>query len=67
MSAVCAGIAHPKFKSEMEAEHCKRACSNEEFTTINYDITTTPSKEWHIVVNDQKVPEAEMRCVSVGL
>ncbi len=64
-SAVCAGIARPDFEVEMEAEHCKRACSKEDFTTINYDITTTPYKEWQIVVIDQSPgPETDMRCVS---
>jgi hypothetical protein len=34
----------------MEAEHCSKAGCNETFETPNYHVTTTPSKEWGIVI-----------------
>jgi hypothetical protein len=35
----------------MTAEHCESFDSNQEFTTSNYKVTTTPRREWLIVVN----------------
>ena len=37
----------------MEAEHCTSADSQDEFTTSNYGIKTTPEVEWHAVVDPQ--------------
>ena len=35
----------------MEAEHCSRFDSEQEFETSNYHVMTTPKKEWAIVMN----------------
>ena len=35
----------------MTAEHCESFDSDQEFTTSNYKVTTTPRREWLIVVN----------------
>ena len=42
----------------MEDEHL--GCEVE-FTTTNYGITTTPKKEYEIVLDPQKCPESERR------
>jgi hypothetical protein len=44
----------------MEAEHRSRAAANIEFETNNYQIKTTPSNEWMIVVGEMKCPEHQM-------
>lgn len=44
----------------MHAEHCTKACSDVEFTSSNYAITTTPRREWAFVV-DMEVAGADMR------
>jgi len=45
------------FVSAMEAEHCSRAFADIEFETNNYQIKTTPSNEWKIVVREMECPE----------
>jgi hypothetical protein len=35
----------------MEAEHCRRANADTQFTTTNYKVTTTPREEWEFVVS----------------
>ncbi len=63
-----AGIARTDFRNEMEAEHCKRACSTDEFSTSNYGIRTTPYKEWHLVVTSQAAEaDTDLRFVPVLL
>ena len=44
----------------MEGEHCARFDSDEAFETGNYRITTTPRREWRIVV-DGDAGLADMR------
>jgi ankyrin repeat protein len=46
------GMPHLDFKREMMREHCERAGCDTEFTTSNYNITTTPKKEWLYVAGD---------------
>ena len=41
----------------MELEHCHHKCAHTEFTTPNYNITTTPSKEYYYVTQG-KSPES---------
>ena len=45
------GLPTPNLRMAMEAEHCASADSQDEFTTSNYGITTTPEVEWHAVVD----------------
>ena len=47
------GLPNVKFMEAMFAEHCTKNDSNVEFTTSNYKVTTTPNKEWMIVVKGQ--------------
>jgi hypothetical protein len=44
------GTPNPKVLQGMEIEHCRRKNANTEFTTPNYNVTTTPSLEWEFVV-----------------
>jgi hypothetical protein len=48
--ALPAGTPNLNFMSAMEAEHCARFDSNLLFTANNYKVTSTPKKEWHIVM-----------------
>ena len=48
------------FVSAMENEHCSRSGAKEEFETKNYEIKTTPSKEWKIVRGEIKCPEDQI-------
>jgi hypothetical protein len=51
LTVLCvAGYPHTKFKEAMEAEHCSKAGFDFEFTSGNYKITTTPRREWRIIV-----------------
>ena len=43
-----AGAAHLDFFPAMQAEHCVRAGSSDKFETINYRISSTPSREWKV-------------------
>ena len=45
------GLPNPRVFEGMEADHCGRADSYDNFTAWNYGITTTPSVEWEYVVN----------------
>ena len=53
---------HPDldFDKAAEAEHCTRAGHDYAFTSTNYNITTTPEKEWGIVVKRDQAPVSEM-------
>jgi hypothetical protein len=44
------GTPNPKIMQGMHAEHCLRGNSQREFTTSNYNLTTTPATEWEFVV-----------------
>jgi hypothetical protein len=44
------GSPNPKIMQGMQAEHCLRGNSRREFTTGNYNVTTTPAMEWEFVV-----------------
>jgi hypothetical protein len=44
------GSPNPKIMQGMQAEHCQRGNSQREFTTSNYNVTTTPATEWEFVV-----------------
>ena len=55
------GLPNPNLMEGMEAEHCKRPDSKDEFQPGNYDTTTTPAQEW-LVVTD----EGEAKRVSIG-
>ena len=44
----------------IENEHTNKFGCNEEFTTGNYLVTTTPSKEFNIATGKQKCPEKDM-------
>ena len=45
----------------MRNEHCVRHGHNTSFTTPNYQITTTPEKEWAIVVQGEPPAQEDMR------
>ena len=45
----------------MEAEHCSRSGAHEMFETLNYQIRTTPAKEWKIVRGEEECPEDEKK------
>jgi WD40 repeat protein len=53
------GMPHLKFLNAMRQEHCERAGCDVEFTTSNYNITTTPKKEWRYIV--ENAPGRDMR------
>jgi hypothetical protein len=44
------GTPNPKIMQGMQVEHCLRGNSRTEFTTGNYNLTTTPATEWEFVV-----------------
>jgi hypothetical protein len=53
------GIPSLKFEQTMEAEHCRLFHCDQAFTSANYQVVTTPKKEWAIVVLGDT--EADMR------
>jgi hypothetical protein len=50
------------FVKAMEAEHCDRSGADDEFETLNYQIRTTPAKEWGIARGVEECPEEQMKC-----
>lgn len=52
------GLPSPRLLDGMEAEHCRRRDSKDEFSPGNYNTTTTPSQEWLVVTNEVKAREA---------
>jgi WD40 repeat protein len=50
------GMPHLNFKNAMRQEHCERAGCDVEFTTGNYNITTTPEQEWQYSVESVPCP-----------
>ncbi len=55
------GVPHLDFKREMLREHCIRAGCNTQFTTGNYNITTTPKQEWMYVVSDELGQDGQLQ------
>jgi WD40 repeat protein len=53
------GMPHLNFKNAMRQEHCERVGCDVQFTTGNYNITTTPRQEWQYIV--ENVPCPDMR------
>jgi hypothetical protein len=53
-SVLFAGTPNLNFFEAMRAEHCSRFGWDQDFTTSNYNVTTTPEKEWRIVVNQEE-------------
>ena len=47
---VLIGTPNPKVLEGLETEHCRRRNADTEFTTPNYNVTTTPRLEWEFVV-----------------
>ncbi len=45
----------------METEHCDRAGATYEFETLNYQIRTTPAREWRIVRGLEECPTDQMK------
>ncbi len=45
----------------MRLEHCESCGHDIPFTTPNYQITTTPKKEWGIVVEGEQPSQEDMR------
>ena len=45
----------------METEHCLCSISDDEFINDGYKITTTPGREWNIVVNGDAPIEEHMK------
>jgi hypothetical protein len=43
----------------MKLEHCRPDVGSWEFTTTNYAVTTTPRKEWELVVSGTVKPDQE--------
>jgi hypothetical protein len=48
------GSPNPKILQGMQGEHCLRGNSQKEFTTGNYNVTTTPAMEWEFVVEPKE-------------
>jgi hypothetical protein len=44
------GTPNPRIEEGMDAEHCRRPNRDTQFTTSNYNVTTTPAAEWEFVV-----------------
>ena len=45
----------------METEHCNKSGANYEFETLNYQIRTTPAKEWKFVRGLEECPAEQMK------
>jgi len=60
--AWCAGYPHPEIEKGMESEHCEISLGCDvEFTTTNYEIKTTPKREYDIARNVQECPEEDKK------
>ena len=55
------GAPSPNVHLTMEEEHVAASDSRDEFTTSNYEVTTTPEIEWRFVVvaTDRRLPDVE--------
>jgi hypothetical protein len=49
------------FVNAIKIEHCDRSGANDEFTTLNYQISTTPAKEWKFVQGIEVCPDDQMK------
>ena len=49
-----------EFLKGMRREHCEMPDSNQEFTTSNYNLCTTPAKEWSYAVDGVRPPAAQL-------
>ena len=57
-----AGYPHPQLEKGMEDEHCDEVLGCDvEFTTTNYNIKTTPRREFEIANNPEKCPEEDKK------
>jgi hypothetical protein len=57
---MCAGNPNLKFEDSMSSEHCDLVGADDEFTALNYGVTTTPRHEWAIVIHNTTA-KADMR------
>ena len=48
------------FLKAIQLEHCERPDSNQEFTSSNYNLRTTPALEWSYAVDGVQPPEAQL-------
>jgi hypothetical protein len=55
-----AGAPNPKFAEGIENEHTKLAGCDKEFTTTNYQVRTTPRKEYGIASGTTVCPDEDM-------
>jgi len=53
------GAPSLEFLKAMRAEHCSKGGCDLEFTTTNYHVTTTPRKEWEILLGLRECPESD--------
>jgi hypothetical protein len=56
----CAGSCCLDFLLGMEREHCSRAGCNTPITTTNYGLTTTPRREWMLVLGEVEAESKEL-------
>ena len=54
------GMPNPNFMEGMEAEHCSRQDSKDEFKPGNYDTRTTPAQEWLVVTDEDEAKRASV-------
>jgi hypothetical protein len=47
------GLPHLEYEKAMYREHCKDTGCDMQFTTRNYNVSTTPAAEWDAVVEDR--------------
>ncbi len=55
-----AGAPHPNLSKGMEEEHCVKAGCDDEFVSTNYDVRTTPLKEYEIATSRRECPPKDM-------
>jgi hypothetical protein len=64
VSLLSAGYPNLKFDEAIRAEHCKKAGHNIPFKTSNYDLTTTPEREYDIAttgkVGGKDIPKKDL-------
>ena len=56
-----AGAANLEFAKGVLLEHTEKAGCDTPFTTSNYGVTTTPRKEYEIVMGGRVCPEEDMK------
>jgi hypothetical protein len=57
------GFPSLMFMEGMENEHCNQPDSEEEFTTLNYQLRTTPKQEWQTIKHVDKSKESDSRVI----